>query len=151
MPDYSKSKIYCIRNPECDEVYIGSTTETLNKRLQKHISNHTRWKKGTYHYVTSFKLFEVGTPTIELIEEYPCESKIELDRREGEIIRITENCVNKVIPGRTKKEYHEDNKDRKREYDRERYAKLKAVTCQSDDTLHSSQQNDPSIMLNASS
>jgi hypothetical protein len=40
---------------------------------------------------------------IELIEEFPCENKMELNAREGYYIR-TLDCVNKVIPGRTQKE-----------------------------------------------
>jgi hypothetical protein len=39
---------------------------------------------------------------IELIEEFPCENKMELNKREGHYIR-TLDCVNKVIPGRTQK------------------------------------------------
>ena len=50
---------------------------------------------------------------IELIEMFPCANKIQLHRREGEIIR-TMDCVNKTMPGRTRaetnKQYREDNR-----------------------------------------
>ena len=48
---------------------------------------------------------------IELIENYCCECKEELLRREGHYIRENE-CVNKLIAGRTKKEYKSENKEK---------------------------------------
>lgn len=53
---------------------------------------------------------------IELIEMFPCNSKEELNRREGEVIRATFNCVNKYVAGRTLKQWHEDNKDYNKTY-----------------------------------
>ena len=59
-----------------------------------------------------FELFEkygVENCKIYLVELYPCKSREELEAREGYYIR-NYNCVNKIIPGRTKKEYKNDNK-----------------------------------------
>ena len=36
MPDYSKGKIYKILDSIDDEIYVGSTTETLGARMAKH-------------------------------------------------------------------------------------------------------------------
>lgn len=44
---------------------------------------------------------------IELVENYSCNSRSQLSKREGEIIRSTE-CVNKRIEGRTTSEYIKD-------------------------------------------
>ena len=41
---------------------------------------------------------------IELLEEYPCNNKEQLLKKEGEYIRNNE-CCNKYIPDRTRKEY----------------------------------------------
>jgi LmbE family N-acetylglucosaminyl deacetylase len=46
-----------------------------------------------------------------LIENFPCNSKSELERKEGEHIRAT-RCVNKIVAGRTQKEYREENKEK---------------------------------------
>ena len=43
-----------------------------------------------------------------MYENYPCENKEQLNKREGEIIREI-GTVNKQIAGRTYKEYYEDN------------------------------------------
>ena len=48
---------------------------------------------------------------IPLIESYPCDNKDELLEREKQFIRRID-CVNKVLPKRTRKEYNMDNKDK---------------------------------------
>ena len=51
---------------------------------------------------------------IELVENYPCDTKEQLRHREAEIIN-TKNCVNKQIPGRTKKECARAYREKHRE------------------------------------
>lgn len=121
--DYKNGKIYTIRSHQTDDVYYGSTTQPLSKRLSKHKSNYNGWKKGKNNYVTSFKIIEYDDCYIELYENYPCESKIELHRREGEIIRANNDAVNRCIAGRTYKEYYHDNKDKMKEYNGNSYKK----------------------------
>lgn len=109
MPDYSKSKIYRVY---CgDDEYIGSTTRPLSERMSKH---RTAFKGGGIGRCSSSKsIFEkhgVENCKIELVEDFPCERKEQLERREGEIQRERE-CVNKCIAGRSKKEYYLDNKE----------------------------------------
>lgn len=110
MPDYSRGKIYAIRAPGTDEVYIGSTTKQyLSCRLGQHRQEFKKWKEGKNKYITSFKLLEREGAYIELIELFPCDTKEQLNRREGEIMRATTNCVNKAIAGRTQQEWYSDN------------------------------------------
>jgi len=112
MPNYQNGKIYSIRSHLTDDVYIGSTIETLAKRLFNHKRYYKRWLITKKLYTTSFKIIEKDPENcyIELVENYPCNSKNELERREGETIRNT-TCVNKNIAGRTKKEYYNNNKE----------------------------------------
>jgi hypothetical protein len=104
MPDYNNGKIYKIVNSEMPNlVYIGSTTQKLNIRLQGH--------KDKSNKCTSKALFEHGQPEIILLEDYPCETKTELEKRERYWIEGNQ-CVNTKIPCRTNKEYREDNKEK---------------------------------------
>mgnify|MGYP003677989205 FL=1 len=103
MPDYQQGKIYKIWSPQSDKVYIGSTVQTLSKRMTEH-------RKPSRQMRTPSILIGLGDAKIELIELCPCNSKMELIRREGQIIRET-NCINPEIPGRTKREYEIDNKE----------------------------------------
>ena len=97
MPDYQKGQIYKLWSPqgEEDEIYFGSTTDKLYKRKASH--------KTKYNKCQSKIL-------IELLEDYPCNSRAELEKKEGEYIR-NNKCLNKVIPDRTIKEWRDDNKE----------------------------------------
>jgi hypothetical protein len=117
MSDYSQGKIYKIISSECDLVYYGSTVDPLNVRLIKHKSSYKCYLEGKKNYITSFEIIHKGNYEIVLVENYPCNSKEELRLREGEYIKNNE-CVNKFIPGRTTKEYHEANKEKIREYNK---------------------------------
>ena len=105
MPDYKQGKIYRIYSPSKGLVYYGATTATLKHRFSRHKSEH-RLNKRTYE---SYLVIECGDAQIELVENFPCDSKAELDKREGYYQRNNE-CVNRVISARTPKEYRADNK-----------------------------------------
>lgn len=107
-------------------VYIGSTAEpTLARRLAKHRTDYKYYLSGKGSYViTSYDILENENYCIILIENCSCDSKDQLKARERFHIENNE-CVNKNIPGRTTKEYHMDNKDRKKKHDKEYYANNK--------------------------
>ena len=92
MDRYQNGKIYSIRSHQTDDVYIGSTCLSLAKRIYGHRADYNMWKKGTRHYVTSYDILTYNDNYIELLENYPCGGKNELLRREGQLIRTTENC-----------------------------------------------------------
>lgn len=93
MPDYAKGKIYAIRNDKSDQVCIGSTTQSLSARMSKHRSDYTRHQQNKDCYRTSFELIKLPGTYIELLENYPCKSKEELEARERQWIR-KHKCVN---------------------------------------------------------
>lgn len=96
MIDYSKAKIYKLVSG--DLTYIGSTINGLSRRKADHKAHCGRG-------ITSEILFKTGLNVdIVLIENYPCANKEELHKRERFWIEQTD-CVNKVIPTRTRKEY----------------------------------------------
>lgn len=109
MPNYENGKVYSIRShSRPDLVYVGSTTQPLSKRLGGH-------KMPSNKVKSSKQITDLGDAYIELIENYSCNSREELDRREGEIIRSMD-CVNKRIAGRTQKEYRQDNTEKRKQY-----------------------------------
>ena len=103
MTKYENSKIYKLINNEMPNmVYYGSTSQSLTNRLSTH--------KAPCNTCSSKLLFEYGTVEIILLENYPCNSKDELIKRERYYIEGKE-CINKIIPGRSDKEYYADNKE----------------------------------------
>jgi hypothetical protein len=116
MPNYSKGKIYRIYSPSHleDGEYIGSTTQALAVRMASHRSDYRRYISGKKTILCSSKdILKYEDARIELIEEYPCETKEQLLRKEGEYIRGSSKCINRVIAGRTDKEYYHENKEKK--------------------------------------
>lgn len=149
MTDYNQyldGKIYKLFILGIEEIcYIGSTTNSLEWRLAHHkhqASNPNQSKCG------ASVLFEEGNEVqIELVEEYPCDTKAELEARERYWIEQNPNCVNKNIPTRGWKErwiknrehniskhkewvnnnkehikaYNEANKDKRKDQEKQRY------------------------------
>lgn len=115
------------------KVYYGKTNLTVEKRLEIHKKDYKSYLKGTGKYMTSFEIIKNNNYEIKLLET--CDDDLHMDIREGYYIK-TFPCVNKNIPGRTQKEYYQDNKEKilekkkeyceknkekKKEYDKQRY------------------------------
>ena len=98
-------RIYAIKSPNTDKVYIGSTSKTLETRLKTHYKNYNCWLKGKSSYVTSYDILKEGRAYIELIEEHEMITRKDLEKKEGIIIKQTENCVNKIINGQSIQEW----------------------------------------------
>ena len=115
---YQDGKIYKILNTENDDVYIGSTTQKLSKRMTNH---RTQAKNGKNHLLYQ-QMREIGDDKfyIELIEDYPCENLEQLNKREGEYIREMAT-LNEKVAGRTKQEYVDEHRDIKNQKAREHY------------------------------
>ena len=117
---YGNGKIYKIVDSAYTECYIGSTVMALSSRMALHRRDYKQYKAGQAAYVSSYALFDkcgIENCKIELIEDYPCESREQLAKREGQYIR-REECINKVVAGRTVKEWFEEHPEYKKEYDR---------------------------------
>ena len=102
MPqDFSRGKIYLIKSRSRPNlVYVGSTVNTLTTRFSCHEAGFRSRAKGT----SSYHVLEIGDAYIELFEHYPCSSKVELRRREGQV-QQSMVCVNHNIAGRTTAEW----------------------------------------------
>jgi len=136
--DYQNGKIYKIISNETTKYYIGSTTINLEKRLSGHKNSYKRFLNGyTYDNFSSFELLKLGDVKIELIENYPCRSKKELEMREAELqYQFQSNIVNYRVAVRNKekhnekrmlaaREYRKLNKEKDNLYQKQRYAAKK--------------------------
>jgi len=116
MPvDYNLGRIYKLESYQTEDIYIGSTCQPLCERLAQHKRHYKSFQNGKSKYYTASDILKYDDVYITLIEYFPCNSKEELEAREGYYIRQM-NCVNKRIEGRTKKEYdkewYENNKEK---------------------------------------
>ncbi len=113
MSDYTKGKIYKITNDYNDDIYVGSTCDTLIKRFSRHKRGRT---SEVLKHKPLYKLMnEIGYERfrIQLIEECPCDDKYQLRQREAFYIRQM-STMNKTIPFVTKEEKSERIKAYKR-------------------------------------
>ena len=111
MPNYANGKIYKIVG-DTGATYYGSTVQSLKARMRRHRNSKDT---SAYRDIISKMDYEMI-----LIENYPCESKKELNEREGWYIR--ENpCVNRQVAGRTQKQWVAENLEHIKMNQKKRY------------------------------
>ena len=109
--DYSKGKIYLIRNTVNDLLYVGSTCQTVAQRMSEHRSRAKNTDKNGAIY-TAMRELGVDKFYIEWHSDFPCERGEQLAKREGEVMRelgTRTNGYNKNQAGRSAAEYYKDN------------------------------------------
>ena len=110
---YHTSKIYKISSNQCEKFYIGSTTQTLKTRLSLHKAHYKRYiEKGIGCCFTSFEVVKFEDVIIELVRDVNCENRKELEIIEGGYIKeYHDRILNKIVVGRTPKEYWKTHKN----------------------------------------
>jgi hypothetical protein len=111
MTSLITGRIYIIRSPNTEMVYVGSTILTLKQRFIIHISG---WRYN--QHCSSHLVLEKGEAYIELIEEVKIESERELDMLEQQWIDNTPNTVNKKRAYRSEEERLQTHRDCNRKY-----------------------------------
>jgi hypothetical protein len=108
MPDYSLGKIYKIVNDINEDIYIGSTRNSLAKRF----GDHKILAINSIGFLLHMNMKEIGIEhfRIILIEDYPCTNRNELLRREDYHIQQTKPKYNQRInfTNKTEKEYQKE-------------------------------------------
>jgi hypothetical protein len=113
MVDYGKSIIYklCCKDPTITDIYVGSTVnKNRRNQLHKHYCNNINDKKYNF-YVYEFIRNHGNWDNWQfvVVENFPCENKIQLQTRERYWLETLNATLNKVIPTRTIKEYYKTN------------------------------------------
>ena len=78
---YVNGKIYKIVDNTNGNIYVGSTIQELKERLRKHNLSYKLYLQGNTTYTSSFKILENNDYHTELLEDYPCNSKKELETK----------------------------------------------------------------------
>ena len=115
------------------KTYYGSTTGDIANRLAEH---ENKYHRGIRH--SSADIIAGGNYCIEQIELVDYEDKKELRERERFFIETDKNSINRNIPNRTSKDWHEEhphynknyyqaNKEKHRAYMRSYYLNKKGV------------------------
>ncbi len=137
--NFSNGKIYKISNDYNDDIYVGSTCDTLVKRFIKHKSKSKTERTKLYNFINEigFNRFR-----IELIEVYPCEDKYQLRQKEDFWIRqiATLNSrgssplpIDEILNKQSEynKQYYIENEEKIKDYKRNLYQKNKEkIVCE---------------------
>lgn len=110
MPNYQNSKIYKIVDKN-NLIYIGSTTQNLQERF---------WSHRKINNKCTTKRMDRDSLKIELILDFPCNSKKELWDKEKEYINKLQ-CINRIVPNQTRKEHYYKNYTSLSESDKKEY------------------------------
>ena len=107
--NYCNGKIYKLTNNKDSMIYIGSTCNSLDFRLKGHISSAcTELDRYVYHHLNIIGWQNVK---IELIENYKCNCRTELFKRERYFIELLNPDLNTTIPYRSESEKIELRKE----------------------------------------
>lgn len=93
------------------KTYYGSTSGSITGRLAEH---EHKFKNGIRH--SSAEIIDGGNYCIEEVELVDYDDKKELRERERFYITNDKNCVNKNIPNRTCKDWHEEHPNYNKQY-----------------------------------
>ena len=111
-PDFGLGKVYVVLNTVNAIKYVGSTVRTLAQRMAQHRmqaqGNDGRPLYGAMRELGVDKFY------IELLADFPCERREQLNAEEGRRIRelgtLAPNGYNLLVAGRSKNDYYTDNK-----------------------------------------
>ena len=143
MPNYQNSMIYklCCNDPNITDSYVGSTLNfKVRKSQHKTVCNNQggpAYNYNVYQFIRGHGGFENWSMI--LIENFPCDSKLELHKRERYWLEQLGATLNKNIPSRTPKEqskiYYQNHNEQKKIYYQNHKEELKEkgrekITCE---------------------
>ena len=117
-------KIYC-KDENVKDIYVGSTIN-FKKRCKDHKSRCNNINSEKYNYKLYKFIRDNGNFDnfiIEIIKEYPCENKNQLETEEDKYIVELNPTLNSFRASRNQKQYYEDNKEKLAEKDKQYYEK----------------------------
>lgn len=122
---YKTGNVYMIYNDMLPETYVGSTTQNLKRRLQKHKNASSIFCDRKIY--TSFNKSNWKNCHIVLLEQVKFYDRKELIKRERYFIDLLKPTLNCVKPLRTRAEYRFDNKDTIKIKKKEYYNKVSSI------------------------
>ena len=78
--NYQNGKIYCIRDHIDGQIYVGSTCQSLSKRMAYHRQDAKKANRQNTLIYPLMLNYGLEQFYIELVEEYPCENSNQLEK-----------------------------------------------------------------------
>ena len=126
--DYSKCVIYKIQHKDNNDLlYVGHTTN-FTKRKNEHKSGVICETSNAYNHKVYQMIRENGgwlDFNMVVVKDFPCENNRQAEAEEDRIIREMKTTMNTIRASHSQKEYYQDNKEYKIEYQHQYYEKNK--------------------------
>jgi len=129
MSRYANAKIYKLVNNADNETYIGSSCLPLHKRFYGHKRDSKKHpEQKVYKHLNTIGWDEVK---IILIESFPCENKMELEKRERHHIDQLKPSLNSILRPCVTEEEHKTSQQlkQKRRSEKEYLCTDCQITC----------------------
>jgi len=106
------------RDEDGEEVRYYGHTHDMEERKDHHVQSYNAWVRAGrpvrihdsgQHGCRSVFVLDMGDWKIEVLHELDCDQE-EASRVEGNYIRYNK-CVNRSVPGRTRQQHYQDNRD----------------------------------------
>ena len=123
--DYTNTHFYkiCCNDLNITDIYVGHTTDFRRRKSQHKINclneNSHNHNLQVYRFIRDNGNWENWNMI--LIETRQCANSLEATKIEREFIEQLRATLNQRIPGRTDKEYREDNRERIKARDKQYY------------------------------
>ena len=91
--DYSRGKVYKVVHTPSKRFYIGSTIQSLERRLQNHFADAKRKDSELYRLM---KKRPKGEFSIQLLEKTPCRNLYQLRLREEYFRKVMHPSLNGI-------------------------------------------------------
>ena len=110
-PNYENGKVYVVRNTTNSKLYVGSTVRTLAQRMAEH---RIQAKNGLiFPFYSAMREIGIEKFYIELLADYKCDRKEQLNKEEGRHMRelnaLVPNGYNQILAGRSMIEWNAEN------------------------------------------
>jgi len=126
--DYSKCVIYKIQHKDNNDLlYVGHTTN-FTKRKNEHKSRVICETSNAYNHKVYQMIRENGgwlDFNMVVVKDFPCENNRQAEAEEDRIMREMKTTMNTNRASHSRKEYYQDNKEYKIEYQHQYYDKNK--------------------------
>ena len=124
-------KIHC-KNIDIKDIYVGSTTNFRQRKARHKCNcineNVPRYNLNLYKCIRNNGDWDNWNMSV--IEEYKCDNKLELHKRERYYIETLHATLNMSVPCQTKKEWCVINKDKIKQQNKEYYETNKDLVIQ---------------------
>ena len=123
--NYDNTHFYkiCCKDIDVTDIYVGATTDFIRRKSQHktRCCNEKAKDHYTYKYQTIRDNGGWDNWSMVLIETKKCEDALQVRKLERNFIEQLKASLNKQIPGRTKEEFAQDNKEKIAEYHKTYY------------------------------